>query len=162
MARADLAGGSGPVPLAAPGRFTRWACGLLRAPRARRVLAGRGRRLLSSAEAGSSRQLGRLRWAWPEAPEPPGARVVLRVPSEARGTCSKSTHPQSSTRSTFRVLGISLPVMSCRPATCLQRFGRKGETALFYFIFFASHVVCPFLRVIWSLATNVKLIIVYF
>lgn len=67
----------------------------------------------------------------PPSPRGPG---WCWVPSGARGTCPKSTHPQSSTRSTFRVLGISLPIMFCRPAACLQRFGRTGETALFYFL----------------------------
>lgn len=116
--------------------------GLPPAPEARGVLAGRGRPSLPTAEAGSSRQPVRRRERDPEPPPPlsplplqrPGAGVALRGHRGAGGTCPKHTHWQNSTRSTFLVLGKIPPMVLCRPATRLQRFGRKGGTAFLVYL----------------------------
>lgn len=135
------------------------------APRARRVLAGRAAGCFPAREAGSSRQPGRLRWAWPEAPEPPGAWVVL---SPQRGErqrgerhpARKSTPAELNSVNPFRVLGISLPIMFGRPRDMSSTLWPKRRNSLILFYFLPAMRCVHFFVLFGSLATNVKLVIV--
>lgn len=125
----------------APGALGPSGCGRPDAAPSRHSVCAWPRRRAESSRGGaarhfparkllSSRQRGEQETARPGAPELLRARGALRGHSGATGTCPKRTLAQSSTRSTFLVLGGHfLQWCFVAPATCLQRFGRKGARA---------------------------------
>lgn len=139
--------GSGPVWFLSPRRSAKQGFGLRLAPEARWVLVGRGRPSLPSAQAVEFKAAGEQERAWPGAPELLRAWVALGGHSGARGTCPKHALSQSSTPSTFLVLGTIPPVVFYCPCDMSSTLWPKWRKSLIS-LFFASLTVCPFLRVV--------------